>query len=94
MIAKKSCDVVVMGGGVMGSSIAYHLSSMGCRNVTVIEKDPGYKHASAMLSVGILWNLISTIFYECLIFCFRLGVSDSNFLLERIFLCPSMALSF
>lgn len=36
----------------MGSSIAYHLSSMGCRNVTVIEKDPGYKHASAMLSAG------------------------------------------
>jgi 2-polyprenyl-6-methoxyphenol hydroxylase-like FAD-dependent oxidoreductase len=41
-----------MGGGVMGSSIAYHLSLMGCKNVTVVEKDPCYKHASAMLSVS------------------------------------------
>jgi glycine/D-amino acid oxidase-like deaminating enzyme len=52
MLSKRSCDVVVMGGGVMGSSIAYHLSLMGCKNVTVVEKDPCYKHASAMLSVS------------------------------------------
>lgn len=52
MLSKKTCDVVVMGGGVMGSSIAYHLSKMGCKNITVVEKDPCYKHASAMLSVS------------------------------------------
>lgn len=52
MLAKKTYDVVVMGGGVMGSSIAYHLSKMGCKNVAVVERDPTYKHASAVLSVS------------------------------------------
>jgi L-2-hydroxyglutarate oxidase LhgO len=36
----------------MGSSIAYHLSAMTqSLKIAVIEKDPAYIHASAMLSV-------------------------------------------
>jgi glycine/D-amino acid oxidase-like deaminating enzyme len=54
MLAKRTYDAVVMGGGVVGSSVAYHLSKMGCKNVVVIEKDPTYKHASAVLSVSAL----------------------------------------
>jgi len=44
-----SNDVVIIGGGAMGSSVAFHLaeSSPGCR-VTVIERDSGYAQASTM----------------------------------------------
>jgi len=31
-------DVVIIGGGVIGISIAYHLAKMGCRNVLLLEK--------------------------------------------------------
>ena len=31
--------VVVIGGGVIGCSVAYHLAHMGCRDVVVLERD-------------------------------------------------------
>ncbi|MGB8507102.1 MAG: FAD-dependent oxidoreductase, partial [Pyrinomonadaceae bacterium] len=34
----ESADVVVIGGGVVGASVAYHLAEAGCRNVLVIER--------------------------------------------------------
>ncbi|XP_045127254.1 FAD-dependent oxidoreductase domain-containing protein 1-like isoform X2 [Portunus trituberculatus] len=48
------CDVLVVGGGAMGSSIAYHIKekARGGLNVVVVEEDPGYKKASTVLSVG------------------------------------------
>lgn len=33
-----TADVVVIGGGVMGASTAYHLAVRGCRNVVLLEK--------------------------------------------------------
>jgi len=49
----KAFDVVIIGGGVMGSSTAYHLLAGGLRQrVAVIEKDPVYERASTTLSVG------------------------------------------
>lgn len=33
-----TADVVVIGGGVMGASTAYHLAARGCRNVVLLEK--------------------------------------------------------
>jgi sarcosine oxidase subunit beta len=36
----KTADVVVIGGGVMGASTAYHLASRGCCNVVLLEKAP------------------------------------------------------
>jgi sarcosine dehydrogenase len=30
--------VVVVGGGIIGCSIAYHLTAAGCRNVVLVEK--------------------------------------------------------
>jgi sarcosine oxidase subunit beta len=36
----KSAEVVIVGGGVMGASTAYHLALRGCRNVTLLERNP------------------------------------------------------
>jgi FAD-dependent oxidoreductase domain-containing protein 1 len=45
--------VVVVGGGVMGSALAYWLTRLEpSRQVTVIERDPSYEHASSALSAA------------------------------------------
>ena len=31
--------VVVVGGGVIGCSVAYHLAHMGCKDVVLLERD-------------------------------------------------------
>ena len=36
----KTADVVVIGGGVMGCSIAYHLAQRGVKDVVLLEKEP------------------------------------------------------
>ena len=36
----KTADVVIVGGGVMGTSTAYHLAKKGVKNVVLIEKEP------------------------------------------------------
>jgi L-2-hydroxyglutarate oxidase LhgO len=47
--------VVVIGGGVMGSALAYWLTRLEPgRAVTVVERDPTYEHASSALSAAIL----------------------------------------
>lgn len=48
------CDVLVIGGGGIGSSIAYWLKqrAQDGLNVIVVEKDPTYKEASTPLSLG------------------------------------------
>lgn len=35
----KSAHVVIIGGGVMGTSTAYHLAKKGCREVVLLEKE-------------------------------------------------------
>jgi len=48
-----SADVLVIGGGVMGSSAAYHLATDGrAGHVLVVERDPTYARASTALSAG------------------------------------------
>ena len=47
-----SYDVIIVGGGVMGSSTAYHLMQSGRLNLAVIEKDPSYTQASTPLCIG------------------------------------------
>jgi FAD-dependent oxidoreductase domain-containing protein 1 len=50
---KKLYDVVVIGGGVIGSSIAYNLANDGFDgDILVIEKDPTYEFATTALSAG------------------------------------------
>lgn len=34
----ETADVVIIGGGIVGSSIAYHLAEAGCANVVIVER--------------------------------------------------------
>jgi sarcosine oxidase subunit beta len=36
----KAADFVIVGGGVMGASIAYHLAERGARDIVLLEKEP------------------------------------------------------
>ena len=51
---ESKCDVVIIGGGIIGSSIAYFLASNKDFNgsILVIEKDPSHRESSTALSVG------------------------------------------
>ncbi len=49
---EKNYDVIIIGGGIMGSSVAYHLKKSDKNiSVAVIEKDPAYEKASTTLSM-------------------------------------------
>jgi glycine/D-amino acid oxidase-like deaminating enzyme len=48
-----SAAVVIVGGGVVGSAVAYHLRESGCRGrIVVIERDDSYSRASSSLAMG------------------------------------------
>ena len=48
----KSADVIIIGGGIVGSSIAYHLTEAGCSNVLVIERETRQGKGSTGKSMG------------------------------------------
>ena len=35
----ETADVVIIGGGIIGTSVAYHLAEAGCSNVLIIERE-------------------------------------------------------
>jgi sarcosine oxidase subunit beta len=39
MLMKKTADIVIIGGGIVGVSIAYYLGKMGAKNIILFEKD-------------------------------------------------------
>ncbi len=47
-----TADVVIIGGGIVGSSIAYHLTAAGCRDVLVIERETSQGKGSTGKSMG------------------------------------------
>jgi len=47
-----TADVVIVGGGIVGSSIAYHLTTAGCRNVLVLERESQQGKGSTGKSMG------------------------------------------
>ena len=48
----KSADVVIIGAGIVGSSIAFHLTEAGCKNVLVIERESRQGLGSTGKSMG------------------------------------------
>lgn len=48
----KTADVVIIGAGIVGSSIAFHLTQAGCRNVLVIERETRQGLGSTGKSMG------------------------------------------
>src|SRR5476649_1885516 len=48
----QTADVVIIGGGIVGSSIAWHLTQAGCRNVLVIERESQQGLGSTGKSMG------------------------------------------
>jgi sarcosine oxidase subunit beta len=48
----QTADVVIIGGGIVGSSIAWHLTHAGCKNVLVIERESSQGKGSTGKSMG------------------------------------------
>src|SRR5215468_12287238 len=61
--AVDGADVVIVGGGIVGSAVAYFLSgdsAFAARRVVLIERDPSYAQASTARSAGGLRQQFST----------------------------------
>ena len=48
----QTADVVIIGGGIVGASIAWHLSEAGCRNVLLVERESSQGKGSTGKSMG------------------------------------------
>jgi sarcosine oxidase subunit beta len=48
----QTADVVIIGGGIVGSSIAWHLTYAGCKSVLVIERESSQGKGSTGKSMG------------------------------------------
>lgn len=68
-------EVIVIGGGVVGCSIAYHLAKLGCRDTVILEKNcigsgstgkcPGGIRQQFSSEVNIRLSTESVKFFEC-----------------------------
>ena len=58
----KSADVVIIGGGVMGASTAYHLALKGCKNIVLLERNPLFgQEATGKCAGGIRYQFATEI---------------------------------
>src|SRR5437764_14072584 len=48
----RTAEVVIIGGGIVGSSIAYHLAAAGCKNVLVLDRESSQGKGSTGKSMG------------------------------------------
>jgi len=48
----ETADVVIIGSGIVGSSVAYHLAEQGCANVLIVEREAHQGKGSTGKSMG------------------------------------------
>jgi sarcosine oxidase subunit beta len=48
----QTAEVVIIGSGIVGSSIAYHLTAAGCKNVIILERESAQGKGSTGKSMG------------------------------------------
>ena len=53
------CDILILGGGIVGSAIAYFLAKAGAGDIRVIEPDPTYEFAATPYANGGIRQLFS-----------------------------------
>lgn len=59
----KTCDAIIVGGGIMGCAVAYNLLKRDTTlKMAVVERDPTYSQASTTLSLGLAPMLVDRIF--------------------------------
>lgn len=51
-MSEHSAEVVIIGAGIIGASVAYHLANRGCRDVLILEKAEAPITGSTALSAG------------------------------------------
>jgi len=52
MTLPKTAEFVIIGGGVMGTSIAYHLAARGIRDILLLERDSFFGHGATGRCAG------------------------------------------
>src|SRR5215216_5721608 len=57
---KNTADIVIIGGGCMGASAAYHLSKRGITNVVLVEREPFLAMGSTGRNAGGVRHQFST----------------------------------
>jgi glycine/D-amino acid oxidase-like deaminating enzyme len=55
-----SADILIIGGGAVGSAAAYHLSRTPGRRIVLVERDPSYRECSTARSAGGVRQQFST----------------------------------
>ncbi len=53
---RRTADAVIIGGGITGASVAYHLATAGMRNVILLEKELMLGMGSSAASAGIIYH--------------------------------------
>ncbi|HIF38135.1 MAG TPA: FAD-binding oxidoreductase, partial [Gemmatimonadetes bacterium] len=56
----RTADVVIIGGGIMGMSIAYHLAVRGCSDVVLLEKEEQFGTGATGTNAGGVRHQFST----------------------------------
>jgi sarcosine oxidase subunit beta len=52
VLKASTADVIIIGGGIVGASIAWHLTSAGCRNIVILERESQPGTGSTGKSMG------------------------------------------